>query len=460
MYLCVCYMAPSSSTVNTGTCPYDTLQNDIVDAQNAGGCIIVCGDVNARTAEQDDYTRLADLQHFVDVPEEEAYLGADVPRRSNCDKAPTSGTWGEELLELCRSTELLIVNGRTPGDHTGRYTFTSPQGQSVVDYFLVSAQHLSSVADMRVMCDAKYCNLSRDMPYDSEKSDHFPLQLDLSCSISTPGAAAGSTPSQFSARPQFKYVESQADAYQQCLTAELLMHLVPLLTGAVDVDKVIAILVKCMVQAAEQTLPGKRKRSGNNTFPWNPWFDAECKAAKKVKNRVLHSDASEHEKKLAVQQFQSVTARVKGRWLERRSDELCEMASKDPKGFWRAFKTQQSNVCPVELAAQFEAFRALMGSQPAQIPEQADLLGTSVRAADASCLNAPITADELHDCIKHLKRNKSPGIDGVLSEMIKDGGDVLHNCLLVIFNLMLTNHFPKQLSVGLITAGLQIRRQR
>ena len=100
---------------------------------------------------------------------------------------------------------------------------------------------------------------------------------------------------------------------------------------------------------------------------------------------------------------------------------------------------------------------ALMGSQPAQILEQADLLGTSVRAADASCLNVSITADELHDYIKRLKRNKSAGIDGVLSrshrsEMIKDGGDVLHNCLLVIFNLMLANHFSKQLSVGLITA--------
>ena len=144
-----------------------------------------------------------------------------------------------------------------------------------------------------------------------------------------------------------------------------------------------------------------------------------------------------------------MTARVKGQWLERRSDELCEMASKDPKGFWRAFKTQQSNVCPVEPAAQFEAFRALMGSQ---LPEQADLLGTSVWAADVSCLNASITADELHDCIKRLKRNKSPSIDGVLSEMLKDGGDVLHDCLLVIFNLMLTNHFAKQLSVRLITA--------
>ena len=60
------------------------------------------------------------------------------------------------------------------------------------------------------------------------------------------------------------------------------MHLVPLLTGAVDVDNVIATLTTCMVQAAQQTLPKKRKRSVNNTFPRNPWFDAECKAAKKV----------------------------------------------------------------------------------------------------------------------------------------------------------------------------------
>ena len=91
VYLCVCYIASPSSTFNAGNCPYDTLQNDIVDAQNAGGCIIVCGDMNARTAEQDDYTRHVDLQDFVDVPEEGAYLGADVPQRCNCDNA---GTWG------------------------------------------------------------------------------------------------------------------------------------------------------------------------------------------------------------------------------------------------------------------------------------------------------------------------------------------------------------------------------
>ncbi len=84
-----------------------------------------------------------------------------------------------------------------------------------------------------------------------------------------------------------------------------------------------------------------------------------------------------------------------------------------------------------------------MGAQPAQVSEQAELLGTSVHPADASCLNASITSAELHDCMKRLKHNKSAGIDGILSEMLKDGGDVLHSCLLIIFNLMLVSHFPK-----------------
>ncbi len=72
---------------------------------------------------------------------------------------------------------------------------------------------------------------------------------------------------------------------------------------------------------------------------------------KKVKNRVYYSNASDQEKEIAVQSFHAVTDKVKKAWLERRAAELFEMASKDPSGFWRAFKTQKHNVCPVELAA-------------------------------------------------------------------------------------------------------------
>ena len=53
----------------------------------------------------------------------------------------------------------------------------------------------------------------------------------------------------------------------------------------------------------------------------------------------------------------------------RRNEELCE-TTKGPSKFWRLFKTQHNNACPVELSAQFEAFRAVMGPEPLPAPER------------------------------------------------------------------------------------------
>ncbi len=69
-----------------------------------------------------------------------------------------------------------------------------------------------------------------------------------------------------------------------------------------------------------------------------------------------------------------------------------------------------------------------------------------------ACLSADISVEELSQCIKRLKSGKSPGIDGILADMIKDGGDIVQQCLLWLLNCMLASHFPERLSVGLITA--------
>ncbi len=130
IYLCVCYVAPRSSTVNAVSCPYDALQLDIAEAQHAGGCIVVCGDMSARTAELDDYIGLADLQGYVDVPDEGAYLNT-FPREATVTRNPQAAAHGE-LMELCQTTELLIANGRTLGDVKREYILTSPRGQSTV----------------------------------------------------------------------------------------------------------------------------------------------------------------------------------------------------------------------------------------------------------------------------------------------------------------------------------------
>ena len=64
---------------------------------------------------------------------------------------------------------------------------------------------------------------------------------------------------------------------------------------------------------------------------------------------------------------------------------------------------------------------------------------------------ASITAEELHVCIKKLKRGKSPGIDGGSADMVIDGGDLLHDCLLQLSNRMLAASFPECLSFDMIT---------
>ena len=48
----------------------------------------MCRDMNARTAEHADYTRLTDLQDFVKVPEGGAYLGADVAKGAVVTRLP------------------------------------------------------------------------------------------------------------------------------------------------------------------------------------------------------------------------------------------------------------------------------------------------------------------------------------------------------------------------------------
>ncbi len=93
-----------------------------------------------------------------------------------------------------------------------------------------------------------------------------------------------------------------------------------------------------------------------------------------------------------------------------------------------------------------------MGAEPQPAPQRPADSGISTSCSEEACLKADITVDELSQCIKRLKRGKSPGIDGILADMIKDGGDLVQQCLLWLFSCMLASHFPERLSVGRFTS--------
>ena len=56
--------------------------------------------------------------------------------RSSCDNILNS--FGRSLIEICASLNLIILKGYCSGDMNGSYTFTSPNGRSVIYNCVVS----------------------------------------------------------------------------------------------------------------------------------------------------------------------------------------------------------------------------------------------------------------------------------------------------------------------------------
>ncbi|DBA79973.1 TPA: hypothetical protein ACH3X1_008176 [Trebouxia sp. C0004] len=85
---------------------------------------------------------MAELQPFLPTALDEDKLPDYIQQRRNKDLlAPGSQTWGPELLGFCQQADLLILNGRTPGDEYGQFTFRMPKAVAAP---LTTLLHLQS----------------------------------------------------------------------------------------------------------------------------------------------------------------------------------------------------------------------------------------------------------------------------------------------------------------------------
>jgi hypothetical protein len=57
---------------------------------------------------------------------------------------------------------------------------------------------------------------------------------------------------------------------------------------------------------------------------------------------------------------------------------------------------------------------------------------TPVQIAAAVALNSAIKLDEVHDSVRSLFNSKAPGTDGIVSEVLKNGGPKMEECLHVL----------------------------
>ena len=52
---------------------------------------------------------------------------------------------GKELLDMCISSRLILLNGRTFGDFMGKFTSYQLNGNSVIDYCLISEKKMQNI---------------------------------------------------------------------------------------------------------------------------------------------------------------------------------------------------------------------------------------------------------------------------------------------------------------------------
>jgi endonuclease/exonuclease/phosphatase family metal-dependent hydrolase len=116
----------------------ETIARDIIEKYSEKGDIIMMGDFNARTGSEEDLIISDDTSH-VSLSDNQYVIDTAVGKRSRHDSH--IDTRGKELLDMCISNQLRILNGRTFGDSFGAYSCYKPAGCSVVDYAIVS-QHL------------------------------------------------------------------------------------------------------------------------------------------------------------------------------------------------------------------------------------------------------------------------------------------------------------------------------
>jgi len=153
LFLCIVYATPQGSPYADSSL-FEHICQEVGEAMSLGG-VLLAGDFNARTSTNTDFIDYSQLVNVLLVPQAiEDTLPNDMLECQNRDIV--TARWRREFLDLCRTTGLFILNGRTPGDISREYTCLSNKGFSTMDYFLTTADQLEGVKRLEINYDEKY----------------------------------------------------------------------------------------------------------------------------------------------------------------------------------------------------------------------------------------------------------------------------------------------------------------
>lgn len=453
VYLSCLYLPPENSSLFSwyNVNILDFIEMDITRYMRSGD-ILLCGDFNARTRNLADYivNDDRDISFLPDI-----YVPDDFHiNRRNMDMKSINN-YGKWLTDLCMSANLCILNGRTLGDLLGHYTSHQPEGLSVIDYNIISKHLYNKVTSFQVGLLTEY-------------SDHCPLRLNLQCKLQKilPKALGSNKINE-----TFKYVweeESKSKFLNALIQNTDLLHDYENKSYAnsqteVDlaVDNFESMIQTVCKNSIKRKIISRKRHSKKITKHYT--FDLKCynirtqlKYVLKLKNKYPHNREIREDYYYIKRLYQKCVKKSKSQAKADLLSKLENLYNTDSKSYWEIFNKLRNDKGYISDAINPDTWLDYYKTLCKKPDESDEIFFQKLNQLEQECsnldfLDLDITDKEIYDTISNLKNNKSPGLDGIVNEMVKNGKFYLVPLLKKLFNLILSSgYYPNQWKKGLV----------
>jgi hypothetical protein len=197
--------------------------------------------------------------------------------------------------------------------------------------------------------------------------------------------------------------------------------------------------------------------------PSNPWFDDECKIAKRLAHDAAETAAFDQLKS----EYHRITQQKKRQYQSAKYSEIESLYSRNQTDFWKLLKSlaNKRQSCPIELDEFLENLKQDHSFAPSPADPEVDrfvstyfnsgCLPTGFVERFKNILDRPIDKAELHRAAQRQKSGKSCGSDGIPTYVLKCFMQS-SNVLLDVFNYVLdAEDYPTRWIEGMITPILK-----
>jgi hypothetical protein len=438
MYVCFMYDAPSRSsyTVKQPGDILDSVERDIACFSQKGD-VVLFGDVNARTGLLDDHITDDEDYH---LPLQDGYVFDTIlPHRNSLDTHVCSR--GRQLIDLCIASGIRLLNGRSFGDHLGKYTCYKYNGNSVVDYCMVQAEFIPQVL---------YFHVNDVIP---TLSDHSLIAACFLADYTVNKEHTNLKPFP----PSYKWTELSAQCFTDALATPNIAKQIGQYMDSNFNDQVNTAAAKfdeIIVNAAKLSL--KKKKAGPPSRQTNKkWYDFELKELNKrlVNKGKLYAthpnDPIIRGNYYKFRKIYSKACKSKRRiFKETMVDKLNELNENDPKAYWDLLNklkedtgsaSNADKISEEEWVEYLQKLNTPRAKFADRIKEFEQILEPKENQPTFSPMDYRLNENEIRKAIQSLKNKKAAGLDGVLNEMFKHSITQLSPCLLKLFNCIFSN---------------------